>query len=281
MTSTITARPSPGRSEMAPKACETERQTNRSVRSGFRVLRALASGGMGSELQISVIADATGLKLPHVSKLLRAGIDEGLVEYGSRRGAYRLTHQGLVLTGPAWERPANDRARQTVDRLHAETRLAVALHEPGWRVGVGLHLELLDVQCPIPALHHVAALQVSDIRRSAAGRAALAFLPAHLATDAEDQQIHLPQSLRETITASRVAVSRGEHAHTFAACVFRKDSVVATLSVMGPTSAFDDPLRVQEYVVLLRRAAEHASTPHSLPAPIPAGGPEPPSSRLP
>ncbi|WP_329453502.1 hypothetical protein OG894_43930 (plasmid) [Streptomyces sp. NBC_01724] len=243
---------------------DTDARPNSSVRCGFRVLRVLSSLGMDDEHQVSTVADATGLLVPHVSKLLKAGVAEGLVAHGSRRGTYRLTHRGLTLTGLAGTRQTTPRIRQTATDLHEETGLAVAVHEPAWRLGLGLHLTLVDAECQITALCLVAA-EGSDIRRSAPGRAALAHLPASLATDADDRPILLPAGMREGIRASRVAATRSERTHTLSTCVLRGEHVVATLSLIGLSAAFAEPLRVQEYAVLLRRAAERAGAPAPAP----------------
>ncbi|MFI1765199.1 hypothetical protein ACH41H_24510 [Streptomyces sp. NPDC020800] len=247
---------------------------NQSVRCGLRVLRVLHDLGPYEDHQVAAIAEAAKLRTPHVSRLLAAAVAERVAERGARHGSYRLTHAARELLNVRTTGPASIQIRQVLEQLHAETRLAVTYHQPGWRLGAGLHLDLVDAVCPPDAeLHQAIARQHQDLRHSAAGRAALTFLPAGMNTDANGQLIELPHPVREMVHSSRVAASRTATSHALATCILRAGTAVAILTVLGPSAAFSDPLHVQEYAVLLRRAAQQSSTPAptTTPRPFPAG----------
>jgi DNA-binding IclR family transcriptional regulator len=239
-----------------------ESRPNQSVRSGLRVLRVLHELGPYDEHQVAEIAEAAALRGPHVSRLLAAAVAERVAERGTRHGAYRLTRAGRALLDVRAPGPVHPRIRDMLTALHEETRLAVAYHQPGWRPGTGLRLELVDAICPPhPDLHQAINQQHTDLRHSAAGRAALTGLPPGMTTGADDRPITVPAHLREYVAASHIAVSRTPSTQALATCVRRSGAVVAILTVLGPTAAFTDPLRVQEYAVLLRRAAQRFGVP--------------------
>lgn len=246
----------------ASRPCEEDRttpQTSQSARAGYRVLMALSSLGSDREHQVSEIAGATGLRIGHVSKLLRAAVDERLAVDGSRRGAYRLAPQALRLTGLPTTTSTTPAIRQITSRLHDETGLVAAYAEPSWRPGEGASMTLVEMRGPAELADVVAAQHRGPLLRTAPGRATLAHLPPHLAVDAHDRQLRLDPELRASVLRTRIAIARTERAHTMATCLMRGASVAATLSVTGPAHSFADPLQVQEYAVLLRRAASARS----------------------
>ncbi|MFF8786843.1 hypothetical protein [Streptomyces sp. NPDC015125] len=245
-----------------------ERRPNRSVRCGLRVLRCLHDLGPHEDHQVSEIAAVAGLRSPHVSRLLGAAVDERVAERGARHGSYRLTRAGRALLDARPAGPADPRIRQALTTLHTETGLAVAYHQPGWRPGTGLRLELVDALCPRPELQHAIDQQHENLRHSAAGRAAIAGLPEAVTTGPDDQRLQIPAHIRESVSTSRIAVSRTPSTHALATCVRRATTVVAVLTALGPTPAFADPLRVHEYAVLLRRAAHRLGGPAAAP-PVP------------
>ncbi|MFF9785686.1 hypothetical protein [Streptomyces nigrescens] len=246
-------------------AVEDGRPPPQSAGRGFRVLRALISLGVHSEHQLADIARAAGLQPSHTSKLLKAASLEHLVEHGVRRGTYRLTHDGQLLIDPGATAATTPKVRQIVEHLQEETGLAAAWHEPHWRPGLGLHLNLVDLSCPHPELHAAAAQQEDALQATAAGRAALAFLPAALAADGENRALVLPPAARDAIRSSRIAVHRGPAMSTLATPVLRGQHLIAVLSATGPHHHYQEPLRAQEYAVLLRRAASRAAAPAARP----------------
>lgn len=265
--STATLEPGPPRLPWPPPAAlvvtdPAEGRPNQSVRSGLRVLRVLHELGPYDEHQVAEIAEAAGLRGPHVSRLLGAAVAEQVAERGSRHGAYRLTRAGRALLDVRAPGPVHPRIREVLTALHEETGLAVAYHQPGWRLGTGLRLELVDALCPAhPDLHHAVNQQHDDIRHSAAGRAALVCLPPGMTTGPDDRPITVPAAIRESVASSHVAASRTSSTQSLATCVRRAGAVVAVLTVLGHTAAFTEPLRVQEYAVLLRRAAQRFAAP--------------------
>jgi DNA-binding IclR family transcriptional regulator len=265
--STATLETGPSRLPWPPPAAlvaahRAESRPNQSVRSGLRILRILHELGPYEEHQVAAIAEAAGLRGPHVSRLLGAAVAERVAERGTRHGAYRLTRAGRALLDVRAPGPIHPRIREVLTTLHEETRLAVAYHQPGWRPGTGLRLELVDALCPPhPDLHQAVNDQHDDLRHSAAGRAALVCLPPGMTTGADDQPLTIPAHVRESVAASLIAVSRTAATQALATCVRRADTVVAILTVLGPTAAFSDSLRVQEYAVLLRRAAQRFGPP--------------------
>lgn len=234
-------------------------QTNRSARAFAHVLRALAQLGSDEEHQVADIARAAGLRPGHVSRLLLTAVEEHFAEHGQRYGTYRLTCDAAALTGPTRIRPSTPAIIRTLQRLYQETGLATAYHEPGWRPGTGLHLDLVDLLCRRPPLRLAAAQQHNDLLRTAAGRIALCFLPQQMAFTAAGAPLRLPEQLIRTITSSRIAASRTAGTHSLATPVLRGESLIATLTVTGTRADFTDPLRVQEHAVLLRRAAGAAA----------------------
>ncbi|MFB8406525.1 hypothetical protein [Streptomyces sp. NPDC055912] len=230
------------------------RQPPQSAGRGFRVLRALLSLGAHTEHQLADIARVAELQPSHAAKLLKAAALEDLVEHGTRRGTYRLTPDPALLTAPVTTASTTPRVRGVLQHLQAETGLAVAWHEPRCRPGLGLHLDLVDLLCPQPELR-AAAAQQTDPRHTAAGRTALAYLPADLAIDAEDRSLILPAATREAIHSNRIALRRCPGICTLATPVLHGRHLTAVLSITGPDHLFQDPLRTQEFAVLLRRAA--------------------------
>ncbi|MER0476966.1 hypothetical protein ABR737_01105 [Streptomyces sp. Edi2] len=273
--STATLEPPPRRLPWPPPVGFGESRPNQSVRCGLRVLRVLHELGPYQEHQVAKIAAAAGLRGSHVSRLLGAAVEERVAERGARHGSYRLTRAGRALLDVRAAGPVHPRIREVLTTLHAETGLAVTYHQPGWRLGSGLRLELVDVLCPPHAdLHQAVNQQHEDLRHSAAGRAALASLPPGMTTGPDDQPIELPARIRESVTTSRIAASRTPRSQALATYVRRAGTVVAILTVLGPTAAFTDPLRVQEYAVLLRRAAHRFGSPAAArTAPEAAGAP--------
>ncbi|MFI1226269.1 MULTISPECIES: hypothetical protein [Streptomyces] len=226
---------------------------NQSARSGMRVLLALATLGPRQEHQVADVARVAELRPQNASRMLIAAVQEGLVMHGTRYGAYRLTKK--FLNAQVSARSSTPRIQQTVQALHDETGLAIAYHEPGWRPGTGMYLELVELLCPEPEHYEMAAQQHGDLRHTAAGRAALSFISGHVACDAEGQRLRLEPRLLESITTTRVAASRTVDGQALATPVLRGDAVIATLTASGSRALFQDPLAVQEYAVLLRRAA--------------------------
>ncbi|GLF98218.1 IclR family transcriptional regulator [Streptomyces yaizuensis] len=275
--STTALEPGPSRLTWPPPAAALDgpapARPNQSVRCGLRVLRVLHDLGPYEDHQVAEIAEAAELRGPHVSRLLGAAVAERVAERGERHGSYRLTRAGRALLDVRAAGPVHPRIRELLRALHEETGLAVAYHQPGWRPGSGLRLELVDALCPPhPELHRAVKQQHENLPHSAAGRAALAFLPDGMTTGADDRPLTLPAHIRESITAGQIAASRTATGQALATCVRRAGAVVAILTVLGPAAAFTDPLLVQEYAVLLRRAAQRAGSP------APAGirpGPEP------
>ncbi|WP_331746427.1 hypothetical protein OG923_33310 (plasmid) [Streptomyces halstedii] len=238
------------------------RQPPQSAGRGFRVIRALLSLGAGQDHQLADIARAAGLQPSHASKLLKAAALERLVEHGARRGAYRITREAApLLPAPVGTRTTTAAVRHVVGGLREETGLAVAWHEPHFRPGLGLHLTLVDLACTRPELRAAAAQQDEDLRTTAAGRAALAYAPAELAVTAEDQALALPAATLETIRAARIALRRCPGVCTLATPVMRGPHLIAVLSLTGADELFHEPLRAQEFAVLLRRAAARAAGP--------------------
>ncbi|MEV8335636.1 hypothetical protein [Streptomyces niveus] len=233
-------------------------QPNQSARSGMRVLLALTVLGPHGEHQVADIARVAELRPHYASRILAAAVQEGLAVHGSRHGSYTLASR--FLNAQISARSSTPRIQQTAQELHADTGLAVAYHEPGWRPGAGLYLELLEIICPDPALYELAAQQHTSVGQTAAGRAALSFISGHIACDAEGRRLRLEPRLMESITTSKVAACRTMRGQSLAAPVLRGDSAVATLTATGPSAAFEDPLQVQEYAVLLRRAALRVGT---------------------
>lgn len=234
--------------------------TNRSARSFAHVLRALAHLGSGEEHQVADIARAAGLRPGHASRLLLTAVEEHFAQHGQRYGTYRLTCDAAALTGPNRVRPSTPAIISALQCLHQETGLATAYHEPGWRPGTGLHLDLVDLLCPHPALRLAVAQQHNDLPRTAAGRIALCFLPTEMTSGAAGQPLHLPDALKRTVTSSRIAAGRTADTHSLSTPVLRGQTLIATLTVTGTHADFADPLRVQEHAVLLRRAAGAAAT---------------------
>ncbi|MFG2210559.1 hypothetical protein [Streptomyces sp. NPDC048638] len=243
------------------------RQPPQSAGRGFRVLHALLRLGAETEHQLADIARAAHLQPSHASKLLKAASLEHLVEPGSRRGTYRLTRDARAL---APDLPSTRQATETVRRilqdLQQETQLAVAWHEPHFSPGLGLHLTLLDLACPTPQLRAAAAQRDTDLRMSAAGRAALAYTPAELAVSADGSALTLAPTVRDTIRSTRIALRRCPGICTLATPVLRGQHLIAVLSITGADQLFHDPLQAQEFAVLLRRSAGRAAEAGSAPA---------------
>ncbi|WP_406707656.1 IclR family transcriptional regulator, partial [Streptomyces griseiscabiei] len=152
-------------------AMTDSRQPPQSAGRGFRVLRALLRLGADQEHQLADIARAAGLQPSHASKLLKAAALEHLVESGTRRGTYRLARDAAPLTpDPTGTAATTEPVRRIVEDLQHETGLATAWHEPRFRLGLGLHLTLIDLACPLPGLRTAAAQQHDDLRATAAGR---------------------------------------------------------------------------------------------------------------
>ncbi|MFE7485076.1 hypothetical protein [Streptomyces sp. NPDC057552] len=238
------------------------RQPPQSASRGFRVIRVLLSLGAGQEHQLADIARAAGLQPSHASKLLKAAALERLVEHGARRGAYRITREAApLLPTLVGARTTTSAVQDVVGGLREETGLAVAWHEPHFRPGLGLHLTLVELACPRPELRAAAAQQDEDLRTTAAGRAALAYAPAELAATADDQALSLPVTTLETIRAARIALRRSPGVCTLATPVMRGPHLIAVLSLTGADGPFHEPLRAQEFAVLLRRAAARAAGP--------------------
>lgn len=135
----------------------------------------------------------------------------------------------------------------------------MAWHEPGWRPGTGLYLDLVDLVCHQPALRADAAQQHPDLSRTAAGRIALVYLPTQVASTADGRPLYLPEYLAHAITGSKVAASRTASTRSLSTPVHRGDTLIATLTATGTLADFADPLTVQEHAVLLRRAAARSS----------------------
>ncbi|MEU4080392.1 hypothetical protein [Streptomyces venezuelae] len=238
------------------------RQPPQSAGRGFRVVRALLSLGANQEHQLADIARAAGLQPSHASKLLKAAALERLVEHGTRRGAYRITREAApLLPSPVGTLASTAATRCVVGDLQEETGLAVAWHEPRFRPGLGLYLTLVDLACPRPELRAAAAQQDDDLRATAAGRAALAYAPAEIAVSAEERALVLPPATLETIRAARIALRRCPGVCTLATPIMRGPHLIAVLSLTGADELFHEPLRAQEYAVLLRRAAARAAGP--------------------
>ncbi|WP_327359698.1 hypothetical protein [Streptomyces sp. NBC_01304] len=231
------------------------RQPPQSAGRGFRVLRALISLGPGGEHQLAAIAAAAELQAPHTAKLLKAAVLQDLVQYGSRRGTYRLAPECAPLQVPRPDTASTPRIRDVLQLLQQETGLAVAWHEPHHQLGRGLRLDLVDLLCPADELAAAAAQQDPDVRHSAAGRIALAYLPPGLTVDAKDRPLVLPDATRTAVRSSRIAVRRSHGTCTLSSPVMSGTSLLAVLSVTGPARLFEDPLRAQEFAVLIRRAA--------------------------
>ncbi|MEO3976788.1 helix-turn-helix domain-containing protein [Streptomyces sp. CAU 1734] len=272
MPSTVPPRPSssapwsPPANPLVHTAVHGARRHPQSAGRGFRVLRALLRLGPRDEHQLADIARAAGLQPSHASKLLKAATREHLVEHGIRRGTYRLAPAAEPLapsrTSPTTHRPV----RRILEHLQEETGLAVAWHEPHYRPGTGLHLTLVDLLCPSPELRTPAKQQDPDPRTTAAGRAALTYTPAELAVTADDHSLHLPPGIQDTIRSTRIALRRTPGTCTLATPVLRAQHLVAVLSLTGPDQLFHDPLRAQEFAVLLRRSAGRATGPHREPS---------------
>ncbi|MFK0142557.1 hypothetical protein [Streptomyces murinus] len=233
-------------------------QPNRSARAFARVVRALAHLGADVEHQVADIARAAGLRPGHASRLLLTAVEEHFAEHGTRYGTYRLARDATAVFGPARTRASTPEITHALHCLHQETSLAVAWHEPGWRPGTGLHLDLVDLLCREPALRADAAQLHPDLARTAAGRIALVYLPPQMAATADGRPLRLPEPLARTVTDSRIAASRSASTHSLATPVQRGTTLVATLTVTGTPADFADPLTVQEHAVLLRRAAARA-----------------------
>lgn len=249
------------------------RQPPQSAGRGFRVVRALLSLGAEQEHQLADIARAAGLQPSHAAKLLKAAALERLVEHGARRGTYRITCEAAPLhPNPVGTLTSTAAIHRVVADLKEETDLAVAWHEPHFRPGRGLHLTLVDLACPRPELRAAAAQQDDDLRTTAAGRAALAYAPAELAVNDEDRALALPAPTLETIRAARIALRRSPGVCTLSTPVMRGPHLIAVLSLTGVDELFHEPLRAQEFAVLLRRAAARAAGPspggQSAPAPV-------------
>ncbi|MFF2228722.1 hypothetical protein ACFVV7_35990 [Streptomyces globisporus] len=199
------------------------------------------------------VARVSEVRPQNASRMLIAAVQEGLVMHGSRYGTYRLTTK--FLNAQVSARSSTPRIQQTVQQLHDDTGLAIAYHEPGWRPGTGMYLELIELLCPNPEHYEMAAQQHADLQHTAAGRAALSFLSGHVACDAEGRRLCLDTRLQESITSTRVAACRTAIGQALATPVLRGDAVIAILTASGPHALFQDPLVVQEHAVLLRRAA--------------------------
>jgi DNA-binding IclR family transcriptional regulator len=252
--------------ETAPKAAAEPAaaapRPNQSVRCGLRVLRALHDLGPYEEHQVSEVAVAAELRTSHVSRLLSAAVEEGVAERGNRHGSYSLTRHGRALFDAQTQTPVHPRIREVLTALHFELGLATAYHQCGWRPGTGFHLDLVDAVCPPdPDLHRAIAWQAEDLRHSATGRAALSSLPPGMATGADGRPLELPIVIRETITKTLIATSRTATGQALATGVVRSGIAVGTLTVLGPRASFENPLQVQEYAVLLRRAAHRCAAP--------------------
>ncbi|MFJ4700553.1 hypothetical protein ACIP5N_21760 [Streptomyces sp. NPDC088768] len=246
------------------------RQPPQSAGRGFRVVRALLSLGADREHQLADIAHAAGLQPSHASKLLKAAAQERLVEHGARRGAYRITREAApLLPSPVNTPTSSPVIHHVVGDLQEETDLAVSWHEPRFRPGLGLHLVLVDLACTRPALRAAAAQRGDDLRATAAGRAALAYAPAALTVNSADRALTLPAATLETIRTSRVALRRQPGLCTLATPVMRGPHLIAVLSLTGADELFHEPLRAQEYAVLLRRAAGRAASPRRSREPAP------------
>ncbi|MEV6681232.1 hypothetical protein AB0N09_30840 [Streptomyces erythrochromogenes] len=255
-------RPAIGIDPAAPTLCPGIRR-NRSVRSGLRVLKALADLGAHREHQTADVADPAQITGSHASRLLAALVEEGLAVAGTRRGAYQLTPSGRALAPTASGTAADPYVTALLTCLREDTGLAVAYHQTGWLPGTGAHLLLTAVlshpNSAGPSTSYGAEAANPDLRRSAAGRIALAFLPRAMATDRLGRPLRLTEDLRRTIEATRVAAARTGAAQAMATAVFQDRMPVATLTAAGPAAEFLDPLRVQETAVLLRRAAQRAA----------------------
>ncbi|WP_217223099.1 hypothetical protein [Streptomyces anulatus] len=244
---------------LPPAAVLSAAQPNRSARAFARIVRALVHLGADAEHQVADIARVADLRPGHASRLLLTAVEENFAEHGARYGTYRLTRDAAVLSGPALARPTTPAITETLHCLYQETGLAVAWHEPGWRPGTGLHLDLVDVLCHQPALRADAAQLHTDLPRTAAGRIALVYLPPQMASTADGRPLRLPENLTRTVTDSRIAASRTASTHSLATPVQRGTTLIATLTVTGRPADFADPLTVQEHAVLLRRAAARAA----------------------
>lgn len=228
-------------------------QPHRSARAGIRVVLALAQLGLDQEHQVGVIASKAGLQQPHASRLLRAAVNEGLVRHGERYGTYVLPSE--VLGIQVSTRSSTPHVHETVQHLALETGLAVAYHETGWRPGTGMYLALVDMVCPNLHLRDTVEQPHHDLRKSAAGRAAVTFNNGALACDALGEPLLLEPRLQESIRKNRVAASRGADTWALATPILRGDMAVATLTVTGPAGCFADQLTASDFAVLLRRAA--------------------------
>ncbi|TLQ39274.1 IclR family transcriptional regulator [Streptomyces marianii] len=242
-------------------AVSSSRQPPQSAGRGFRVLHALLHLGARDEHQLAEIARAAGLQPSHASKLLKAAAAENLVERGTRRGTYRLTRESAPLAQEPRTPASTPTVRRIVEDLQQETEVAAAWHEPHFRVGLGLHLTLVDMACPQPELRTAAAQQDGNLRTTAAGRAVLAYAPSEIAVGPDDLPLTLPPATQDTIRSTRIALRRYPGVCTLATPVLRGQHLVGVLSVTGDDRLFQDPLRAQEFAVLLRRAAGRAAGP--------------------
>ncbi|MER6126568.1 hypothetical protein ABT173_28915 [Streptomyces sp. NPDC001795] len=245
-----------------PAADVEGRRPPQSAGRGFRILRALLRLGAHDEHQLADIAREADLQPSHASKLLKAAHLEQLVEYGTRRGTYRLTRNVAQFASPrVGPDPVTGPVRRIVEDLHHETGRAVAWHEPHYRIGIGLRLTLVDLLCPDPQFSVAASQQGHDPRATAAGRVALAYLPDDLTADADDRPLALPQTLQRSIRSTRIALCRHPSVCTLATPVLRGRHLVGVLSLTTADHHVHDPLALQEYAVLLRRAASRALNP--------------------
>lgn len=241
-----------------------EQGSNQSVERALGVLRSLAGGA--AELRVSDVARVTGLGVSTTSRLLATLESAGLVDRDPVTGLFRLGMDVVSLAASVLNNhPIHREARQVSQNLAAELGLGVNV---AVRRGDRLFY-LLNFEGRNAPRSSVLTGQVKPLHATGLGKCLLSgltadqrreLLPADTLTPYTARTLTTHQQL-DTAVADILAQGHGIEIEELAlgrACVAApiRDAtgmVVAGLSVSGPLSAIDLPVRRPE---LARRVIE-------------------------
>jgi DNA-binding IclR family transcriptional regulator len=244
--------------------------SNQSVERALAVLRAFTSGR--SELRVSDVAKTTGLGLSTASRLLATLESAGFVDRDRVSGLYRLGLDVVSLGGAVLNNhPVHRGARQIAQNLAAELGLGanVAVRR-GDRLFYLLNFEgrqaprsfvLAGQRNPLHATglgkSLLSGLSPAERRELLPAEALIAYTP-HTSTSHEalDKEIERVLARGYATEIEELALSR---ACVAAAIRDGSGAVVASLSVSGPLSAIDLPLREAELARVVIEAADSIS----------------------